>query len=195
MSCSGGVSFYQHHPGSHHQHPLRKQTASSPGSLIINSTPAIFDTVSLSLISPLCCGQNGCVGRGIRPQLNCARPGSSSEHTFHQHIATLGRLTLLHHCSLMLLNCKERSEKKARVVHVTFLRLMMHFQGDGGTGSTTWVQMVLVLCGKCKSRKSTSRSETQRWVRVCSDSLRGEFLCLWGLSSPLWSADEPCTAV
>lgn len=72
------------------QHPLRKQTASSPGSLIINSTPAIFDTAQRFALSskPVVLWSEWLCWSWDQTS---AKLGSSSEHTFHQHIATLGR--------------------------------------------------------------------------------------------------------
>lgn len=63
---------------------------------------------------------------------------------------------------------------------------MVHFQGERknqGSGSEQILKAGIAWA-----------SVKHRGV-ICSGSLRGELLCLWGLPSPLWSPDEPCTAV
>lgn len=133
------------------QHPLRKQTASSPGSLIINSTPAIFDTAQRFALSskPLVLWSEWLCWSWDQTS---AKLDSSSEHTFHQHIATLGRLTLLHHCSLMLLNCKERSEKKHTSSMSPFWGCWCTFKETGKQGAQRGSKCCLSFVAPAKAR-------------------------------------------
>lgn len=112
-----------------------------------------YGRVPLSVLNPSCCNLNGCVPSGIRNRLTCARPRSSSEHTFHPAHSDLGTADIAASQPDVIKLLRKVRKSTCSPCHLFAVDDALS-RRQGETESAVWVRILLFICGKCKSRKS-----------------------------------------